>query len=89
VGEPVASLGDVWWVVLIDVLVVVAGVAALGLAAWTLVVRPGLRLGRAFADLAEQAGRATDALAETAAATAPDPLSGGEAATPGRRTLPG
>lgn len=52
---------------MIDVLVVLAGLAVLGLIAWSLVVRPGLRLGRAFADLAEKAGRATDALAATSA----------------------
>ncbi len=50
------------WVILLDVLVVLGGLAALGLAGWRLVVRPGLRLGRAFSDLAEQAARATDTL---------------------------
>lgn len=73
-----ANLPPVGWVILLDVLVVLAGLAGLGLAAWRLVVRPGLRLGRAFSDLAEQAARATDALS---AANARGGVPGSEGST--------
>lgn len=54
-----------WWVILLDVVAVVGGLAALGLAAWRLVVRPGLRLGRTVGDLADRASAATESLGAT------------------------
>ena len=54
------------WVVLVDVVVVLVGLVALGLIGWQLVVRPGLDLGRAVAGLGEQLGRAADGVASAA-----------------------
>lgn len=82
-----------WWVVLVDAVVVVAGLAGLGLLGWRLVVRPGLRLGRVFGELAEQTARATDELAAAAgrlgdaAAGPPVGLAPGPTRA-SRRTLP-
>lgn len=49
--------------VLLDVVVVVAGLGLLALLGWRLVVRPGLRLGSAVGDLAGRVTEATEALA--------------------------
>jgi len=83
----------VWWVLTVDVVVLLAALALLGLTAWRLVLRPGARLARAVAELAEATTRAGEQFAvaaspsATAAVTPSAPGARHEAGGGARRTV--
>jgi len=72
----------VWWVLTVDVVVLLAGLALLGLTAWRLVLRPGARLARAVVELAEATTRAGE---QFAAAASPSATAAVNPSAPGAR----